>query len=779
MKLTGFLMEQIAKHFGVTPESLKYWNAFNYLTEFKSHLPKVLITAGAEQFFRGFLNQVCISTHLDWLWPYWVNQQFYPKSQDFVARGLQLYTTNLTHRNWTAIGWPDGQTEPIVDPRGLLTPFLNSWSLDFLVYHNGELVAPARLEKVDQYLENNLPMVVTKFSHQALEVTSQAFVGKIPKINEEIIFEKVTLKNNSPEIQELAFIFSVRPYNPEGISLVNTLEYTAFGAFLVNKKAGVVFQESPVKVICSNLEKGDAVAKFKERSRKASSSCPAGLATGILVYQISLKPGEEEFFEARLPVTPFKEEIKKVTQIQKADFDQIKMETRKVWQEKFKNTLKISLPDKELQNAFEANLAFLRLFFDQDKILPGPFTYHHFWIRDAVYMTYALELAGFQEEALAVLKTLLKQQKSGAFLLQEGEWDSVGQVIWLAIQHFRLTNDSDYLKKIFPSLIKSGHWITNHRQVKISTDDLLFGLLPPGLSAEHFGYFDYYYWDNYWALAAIRELMLVSQQLSWPDDLPFLEKLNWEYSVDLDHSLEKAGHKIGWPILPISPHRGMDSAAIGSLASLYPLRIFTPFDQRVLNTLDYLEKNCFIEGGFFHDVNHSGFGTYLTMHIAECYLFERNPKFWSIFNWLLKNASPTFCWPEAIHPATKGGCMGDGHHGWAVAEFVILVRNLLFFEEYDRLIVTAGLKNAWLGGEHEINVANGRSNFGQINFIIKIQGKKLIYEFNNSFYREPSEIEINLPLEIEWATVDYQPHSFLGKQIFCPPQVKRVEVHLK
>lgn len=780
MKFTTYLLNKIARHFGVADESLKYWNAFNFLTQFKAGIPRVLINAGVEHFSRGFLNQVCISTHLDWLWPYWVNQQFYPKSPDFVARGLQLYTTNVTHRNWTAIGWPEGVTEPIVDPRGLVTPFLNSWSLDFLIFYEGELISPARLVNVRQSVENNLPIVVTEFKHQDLSVKAEVFVAFVEKIKKEIIFEKVILKNNSSKRKEATFIFSLRPYNPEGISLVNSLEYSAFGDFLVNGKVAVIFQESPGTVFCSNLEKGDAVLKFKNIERRANIYCPAGLATGILVYQLSLDPGQEEFFEARLPVEPFKEEIKKITAVQALDFEQVKKETIDFWQEKLKNAVKISLPDKNLENFFKTNLAYLRLFFDRDQITPGPFTYHYFWLRDATYMTFGLEIVGLQEEARKIIESLLKKQKSdGAFLHQEGEWDSVGQVAWIALKHCYFTNDLEYLKTIYPSILKAAKWIEFHRNIKISQNDILFGLLPPGLSAEHFGFFDYYYWDNYWAIAAVRELIQASKILGLDTDQKFLEKLCWEFTADIVSSLEKASGKIGRPILPISPHRGMDSAAIGSLASVYPLRIFSAFDERVTNTIKFLDEKCTLENGFFHDVNHSGFGTYLTMHLAEVYLFERNPKFWQVLEWLINLASSTYCWPEAVHPVTRGGCMGDGHHGWAVAEFLILMRHLLFFEEYDRLIVTPCLKPEWLEQEGEIKIENAPSYFGKINIRIKVYPKKLIYEFDAQYHQAPREIEINLPVDIERCRVDGREHWAGARQIFCGPLDKIVEVDLK
>ena len=66
-------------------------------------------------------------------------------------------------------------------------------------------------------------------------------------------------------------------------------------------------------------------------------------------------------------------------------------------------------------------------------------------------------------------------------------------------------------------------------------------------------------------------------------------------------------------------------------------------------------------------------------------------------------ATPTGQWPEAIHPRTKGGCMGDGQHVWASAEWVMIMRNMFVREEQAEglLILCSGIPQEWLkpGGD--------------------------------------------------------------------------------
>ena len=94
-----------------------------------------------------------------------------------------------------------------------------------------------------------------------------------------------------------------------------------------------------------------------------------------------------------------------------------------------------------------------------------------------------------------------------------------------------------------------------------------------------------------------------------------------------------------------------------------------------------LVERCFHNGGFFQDIIHSGINAYLTLDIAQTLLRAGDPRYRDLIETVARLASPTGQWPEAIHPHTGGGCMGDGQHGWAAAEWVMMIRNLFVREE--------------------------------------------------------------------------------------------------
>ncbi|GBR77681.1 hypothetical protein RDn1_340, partial [Candidatus Termititenax dinenymphae] len=237
------------------------------------------------------------------------------------------------------------------------------------------------------------------------------------------------------------------------------------------------------------------------------------------------------------------------------------------------------------------------------------------------------------------------------------------------------TGDKEFLKDNYSIIKRGAKWILGKAQSNLKLDPGYRGIMPPGLSAEHFGLNDYYYWDDFWSLAGLQSAVQACEALDKKGSSLTRGLLKLQNAVDT--SLRYAEAHLGQAIMPISPSRRMDSAAVGCLSAYYPCRVYAYDDQRLLNTVKYLHEKCFIKGGFFHDVNHSGYGTYLTMHIAQCYIGQRSAKAIDILGWLLKVASPTWCWPEAIHPRTLGGTIGDGHHGWAAADLCLLIRNML------------------------------------------------------------------------------------------------------
>ncbi|MEE4136721.1 MAG: hypothetical protein V2I32_11635, partial [Desulforhopalus sp.] len=129
-----------------------------------------------------------------------------------------------------------------------------------------------------------------------------------------------------------------------------------------------------------------------------------------------------------------------------------------------------------------------------------------------------------------------------------------------------------------------------------------------------------------------------------------------------------------------------------------------------------LVKEC-----FFQDMIHSGINIYMTLELAETYLRAGDLRFRGLFEGAAALASPTGQWPEAIHPRTGGGCMGDGQHGWAIAEWLMLLRNFFVMEEEGALRIGLGILPEWLETQRQLVYGPTLTPFGSISVVIEGQ----------------------------------------------------------
>src|SRR5437868_15445471 len=125
-----FLVTRIARAYGFLDPVMLMARLRGFSQESEVSEPIELLRAGMLFHARGLVNTKAIQHNLDWIWPYWVERQFNPDDPSFIPRAFSLTHLNLTHRNWTAVGVPDFTDLSIVDPRGLVTPFFDGWSID-------------------------------------------------------------------------------------------------------------------------------------------------------------------------------------------------------------------------------------------------------------------------------------------------------------------------------------------------------------------------------------------------------------------------------------------------------------------------------------------------------------------------------------------------------------------------------------------------------------------------------------------------------------------------
>lgn len=693
--------------------------------------PIELLRAGVVLHARGFINSRVIQHNLDWVWPFWVEKQFDPEDNAFIPRAFSLTHINLTHRNWTAIGIPDCEEFPIVDPRGLLTPFLDQWSLDsWIITKDGRSLLPSRSSSRCRRhflsFEHGLG-VTTIIKDNDLFLSLHAHVES--KDGRACCRLQIEAHSDSGGWVAVA----LRPYNPEGVSFINEI------ALAKNRKSwridghpAVRFSDVVNHHQVSRYRDGDVFLKLHDLKDTMTTRCSVGMATAAALFDLS--PSQNRKITVDIPLE------QKMTPA-----------SRPSWPEALAGRCKLQIPDSRFQFLYEAAQRTLILHSPGD-VYPGPYTYKRFWFRDAAFIIHGLLCSGFFERAERAIDLFPGRQKAGYFHSQEGEWDANGEVLWIMQRFCELSNKppKNSWKK---AILKGGRWICEKR-LKKEHDSLHAGLMPSGFSAEHLGPNDYYYWDDFWSIAGLQAAAKLMDTFGDNQAAALFRQESNDFSGDVDISLQKVVERISRPAIPASPYRRLDAGAIGSLAVGYPLNLWSPDDHRLLDTADFLIDNCFVYGGFFQDMIHSGINAYLTLHIAQVLLRAGDSRYFQLMEAVARLASPTGQWPEAIHPRTLGGCMGDGQHVWAAAEWILMVRNCFVREEDNQLIMASGIPLSWLHSrgedEHKLSFGPASTTFGMVSISITVKSassgdkKKIVVSWHGEWYGQQPQIIVQL-----------------------------------
>ncbi|HEY4613771.1 MAG TPA: hypothetical protein VII11_12365, partial [Bacteroidota bacterium] len=196
------------------------------------------------------------------------------------------------------------------------------------------------------------------------------------------------------------------------------------------------------------------------------------------------------------------------------------------------------------------------------------------------------------------------------------------------------------------------------------------------------------------------------------------------------------------------PWRTFDEGAIGSICCLYPLELFNGTFQAAEKTVHAIKDQFVDTRGFYHPLIHSGYNAYLTLQLAHCYLnMGDTARAWQIAESIFKQASPTDNYPEAIHPMTGGGSMGDGHHGWAAAEVILFLRDLLVKERGDVLQLLHGAELLF-NAQKRLSVSDLPTDFGTLSFSIEPESiNSSTFRFSHKFFptNKPKILELHLP----------------------------------
>jgi hypothetical protein len=421
--------------------------------------------------------------------------------------------------------------------------------------------------------------------------------------------------------------------------------------------------------------------------------------------------------------------------------------------------------EKELSDFYQASVAYILMLTERDEkgelwTLDGPALYREFWGRGEYFQGRSIEFAGYLSIGLDTVKHTFGLQKDDGewdWPVTSGwpAWDNIGGNAASVWDYYLLTRDKEWLRSSYPHLAAAADWINLHREESMVPADAPEATQPiqrqipwscapekspelkPGEKPYWWGLLPWSYGDsglpeghpfhhNTWGLYTIYIAEQAAKDLGKQDDAARFAAEYADYKEAYLTSMRRsiALEKEDAPYLPAMPTEP-DADVSQSLIAVYPTGLMSPNDVWVTNLLKRMRRDE-LEGLPTHMAWMGAGGVWPSesMNVAETYLRRGEiEKTVELLIATLNHTYTTDAFKEEIKvdktrptacdhgmPISDGVTSGDveNRHGtgdmpeaWGPANLILLLRDMLIYEDRDSIHLLAGIPADWIQpGEH-------------------------------------------------------------------------------
>lgn len=782
----------------------------------------------------------------EWIWPHWLERQLDPTSPSFVSPGPLPLLTNVTARNWTMVGNVGSSHRAIVDPRGLVTPWVDGWSLDWWIGAEDRWHLPSREPAVRQRLIADAPVVETAMRVPGGDILHRVYAIRSKTVDgaEELVV--VELENATPV--PVALALAIRPYNPEGTAAVDRIDLHGRSSgtpdtVTVDGRVAVLLPRAPHRMATSTGLEGDVSVTVLEGRAGTSfppeKRCEDGLATAAFVYPLPhratmsfLVPLTSPHRPGRRPSTRRRPTVARRAPSGVPTATQV----ANGWRSHAVRGVRLVLPDARLAAAVEANRRFLLLAHDGAEIGLGRVADRDFHFGDAAHLLRALDRYGYADEVTEVLASYPDRQRGdGSFDSRPDEREANGAALHAVGEHWRLHRDPAALAGLAPVVAACVESIGRRRSgtgprgqprarstwAAATVDGAEVGLAQTseqegsggrrgrtdateaGSPADRD---DVWHgggaidadevlrlglpdrgelWDRRGLLDAAEVLDALSEgdaaaaTRAAADRIPVGSGSGTVDVPDGDSSPAPTGRArrtdaaaAAGPLdvtdgdsspPPAGGARRTDPAvAAGSLDACWPLHLVGADDRRIIAIAEEIRQRSCVGAAVFERVGHRGLDTHRTLQLAFVELQAGDRRALDRLDWLLSAATPTWTWPELVHPRLDAGSSGEGHDVWVGAGLLLLVRDLLVRETSDGgLAVCSLVPPDWLGQQLEVHDAP--THHGSLSFAVRWHGDRPALLWELVPHEGAAAVRITAPgLDPSWSTTELRGDALLA-----------------
>lgn len=632
----------------------------------------------------------------NWLLPSWFVKQINPLSPGYVIDCYRF--ANLCHRNWTAFFNDKGEETLAVDEEGTISFPKTGVSVEIWVKSGNNLFRPGCYLKTRQEASPDFPCIRIKSVFENGFYENRIFQIDGTK-NETVGMEIEFHADGEYVFSDLLLFFVIRPFDHNGLTAVNRLEYSN-QCFKVNNKELMQCEIEPDIVFCTEAEAGDVTEYFIfEQNNKAISSSN-GNCTGTIGYTI--RPADR-----RVIRLGFKTGLNRLFFNQDLIFSKEWLfESEQKWVNRYHFQHRMIKTHSKVDYIYHTNMNFFNMF-------SGGFNE---WLD--VYGIFVLNrFALYNKSRAFLIKAIKKIRWDGS--MPSSKRLSPETLINALIDYYRFSGDRKFIKDNWQILKRIGFWLIQNKKPVIN-----------GSNQE-------YYSDLGWTCAAFKGLSELSEISGFFEDYRFFREhfqRLWAYLLSF------FSHRIK------EDHQGFQkdfsvSNTLDWLCLSYPLGLYPRNERFIMEWLLRIIETSLNNGGVFSPLEFQGVDPELTARLGSILLRE-GLRYEPIFKFLTEAASPTGCWPDRIHPVLKSGIGITGHAPGVCCHFLLLLRNMMVMEEEGVLYLLPGILNSFIWHDPNIELRSLPTVFGEITLRCRSVGKTVQIDFSANFRNKPRLIRL-------------------------------------
>lgn len=718
-----------------------------------------------------------------------------------VARGARrgLYPRGFSGQQsyWTLVGVDGGgDHSALISEDGALEAKQGGFSVEPFVRDGGKLVTWADVEVRQDLRDGYLPVPTVLWRHPDWTMSVTAAADGTPASSQ--LLAKYELKNLGATARRLQLVLAVRPFQvnaprqflntPGGFSAINDLRWDG-KAITVNGDGKIYPLQPPAGVALSSFDGGLLPDTGSGPSRAARGlHDDTGMASAALTYDVMLPPHGSVLIGAVLPMAggPAGPPIPPAGRDAAASLSARQDAVAAEWREKLNRvTLHVPAAGRHMANTLRSSLAHMLMTREGAALQPGTRSYRRSWIRDGAMMSEALLRLGQADIAADYLRWYAPYQfdngkvpccvdRRGADPVPEN--DSHGQLIFLAAELYRYTQDKGALAVAWPRIDAAARYMETLRQSERSEENrtparrAFYGLMPASIS--HEGYSEkpmHSYWDDFWAMRGYKDAVHIAAALGKTDDERRLSAARDEFRHDLYASLDAAAKVHGIDYLP-------GAAELGDFDPTSSTIALTPGGEQQFLPPPMLKATYEKYWDFFlaRRDGRKAWEDYTPYELRNVSAFVRlgwRDRAAQLLDYFYADQRPAQWnqWAEVVgRDMRQPRFVGDMPHGWISSDYIRAALDSFAYErEADQaLLLAEGVPVDWLRGEG-IGLAGLRTPYGPLSYKLAAADGTLSLHVEAMRRAPPGGVVFTWPWETApgAATLNGKPVTWQNRQI--------------